>query len=103
MARLAQLSVRRALGADQRAILAQGIIEAGTLGLTGAAAGLGFTLLGLHMARGLFGEASRVLTSLNGGDVAIAIAVSVLATMLAGLYPSWRASQVQPAWQLKMQ
>lgn len=103
MARLAQVSVRRALGADRRAILAQCIIEAGTLGLSGAAVGLGFTLLGLALARGLFGDASRVLTALNGGDIAIAIAVSVLATMLAGLYPSWRASQVQPAWQLKMQ
>jgi ABC-type lipoprotein release transport system permease subunit len=29
--------------------------------------------------------------------------VSVGTTMLAGLYPSWRASQVQPAWQLKTQ
>ena len=103
MARIGQVSVRRALGADQRAILAQCVVETGTLGLTGAAVGLGFTLLGLGMARGLFGDASRVLTSLNGGDIAIAIAVSVATTMLAGLYPSWRASQVQPAWQLKTQ
>jgi putative ABC transport system permease protein len=103
MARLGQVSVRRALGADQRAVLAQCIVESGTLGLTGAAAGLGFTLLGLSMARGLFGDATRVLTSLNGSDIAIAIAVSVFTTMLAGLYPSWRASQVQPAWQLKTQ
>jgi putative ABC transport system permease protein len=103
MARLGQVSVRRALGADQRAILSQCIVESGTLGLTGAAVGLGFTLLGLGLARGLFGDASAVLTSLNGGDVAIAVAVSVGTTMLAGLYPSWRASQVQPAWQLKTQ
>jgi putative ABC transport system permease protein len=29
------------------------------------------------------------------------LGVAVLATMLAGLYPTMRASAVQPAWQLK--
>jgi putative ABC transport system permease protein len=33
--------------------------------------------------------------------VALALGVSVLATLLAAVYPSWRASRVQPAWQLK--
>jgi len=26
-----------------------------------------------------------------------------VATVLAGLYPTWRAAHVQPAWQLKAQ
>ena len=83
--------------------MAQCIVETGTLGLTGAAVGLGFTLLGLNMARGAFADATRVLTSLNGGDIAIAIGMSIFTTILAGLYPCWRASQIQPAWQLKTQ
>jgi len=31
----------------------------------------------------------------------LTLVVAVLATMLAGLYPTYRASRVQPAWQLK--
>jgi putative ABC transport system permease protein len=27
----------------------------------------------------------------------------VFATILAGLYPTWRAAHIQPAWQLKAQ
>jgi putative ABC transport system permease protein len=29
--------------------------------------------------------------------------LGVIATIIAGLYPTWRAVQVQPAWQLKAQ
>ena len=43
------------------------------------------------------------LTRLDGGDVVIAVLLSVGATLLAGLYPAWRATQVQPALRLKVQ
>jgi putative ABC transport system permease protein len=29
------------------------------------------------------------------------LVVSVLTTVIAAFYPTWRAAQVQPAWQLK--
>jgi putative ABC transport system permease protein len=31
----------------------------------------------------------------------LTLIVAVIATVLAGLYPTWRASRVQPALQLK--
>jgi putative ABC transport system permease protein len=39
--------------------------------------------------------------TLNLPMVTSTIALAVLATLAAGLYPTWRAAQVQPAWQLK--
>jgi putative ABC transport system permease protein len=36
-------------------------------------------------------------------DTAIAVLLAVGATVVAGLYPTWRAAHVQPAWQLKAQ
>ncbi len=33
----------------------------------------------------------------------ITLVVAVGVTVCAGLYPTWRASRVQPAWQLKAQ
>ncbi|HTW73968.1 MAG TPA: ABC transporter permease [Steroidobacteraceae bacterium] len=103
MARTTQVSVRRALGADARAIFAQCLVEAGTIGLAGGAVGLALTVLGLGVASGLFGDGAAVLTHLSGADVLIAIALSVSTALIAGVYPTWRAARIQPAWQLKVQ
>ena len=43
------------------------------------------------------------LTHLDPTGVGIALALAIVATVMAGLYPTWRAAQVQPAWQLKAQ
>jgi putative ABC transport system permease protein len=42
-----------------------------------------------------------LLTHLDAIDTAATVALAIVATMLAGLYPTWRAMRVQPAWQLK--
>jgi len=47
--------------------------------------------------------ATARLTHLSPTDIAIALSLAVCATTLAGLYPTWRAAHVQPAWQLKAQ
>jgi len=33
--------------------------------------------------------------------LALTLLIAVVATLLAGLYPTFRAARVQPAWQLK--
>jgi putative ABC transport system permease protein len=101
MARSGVICVRRALGATRRAIFAQFMIEAGLIGLAGGFAGIGLTVLGLMSCRALLQGDVSVLARLHGGDVLIAVAVALAATLLAGLYPTWRAMQVQPALQLK--
>jgi putative ABC transport system permease protein len=53
--------------------------------------------------RSLLSEEVGRLTYFSPMDISIAIVLAVLATTLAGLYPTWRAAQVQPAWQLKAQ
>jgi putative ABC transport system permease protein len=103
MGRAGDIGVRRALGANRRAIFAQCLIEAGVIGLAGGLLGLALTGLGLMGLRALLSEDVSRLTHFGLADVAIAIALSVVATTLAGLYPTWRAAQVQPAWQLKAQ
>jgi putative ABC transport system permease protein len=42
-----------------------------------------------------------LLTHLDAADVSFAVLLGVFATMLAGLYPTWRAAHVEPAWQIK--
>jgi putative ABC transport system permease protein len=103
MGRAADIGVRRALGANRGAIFGQYLIEAGVVGLAGGLLGLALTALGLMGLRSLLSETVNRLTHFSLTDVAIAVTLSVVATTLAGLYPTWRAAQVQPAWQLKAQ
>jgi len=101
MSRAGEIGVRRALGATRRAIFAQCLIEAGVIGVAGGLLGLTLTLLGLGGLRMLLSEEIGGLTHISVPDVVIALLLAVVATLLAGLYPTWRAAQVQPAWQLK--
>ena len=103
MGRAGDIGVRRALGASRRAIFGQCLIEAGVVGLAGGLLGLLLTALGLAGLRSLLSEEVTRLTHFSLADITIAILLAVLATTLAGLYPTWRAAQVQPAWQLKAQ
>jgi putative ABC transport system permease protein len=103
MGRSVDIGVRRALGANRGAIFAQCLIEAGVVGLVGGLLGLLLTALGLLGLRSLFSEDVSRLTHLGITDISIAVLLSMIATILAGLYPTWRAAQVQPAWQLKAQ
>jgi putative ABC transport system permease protein len=71
--------------------------------LAGGLLGLLLTALGLKGLHSLLSEDVNRLTHLGLVDIGIAVVLSVVATVLAGLYPTWRAAQVQPAWQLKAQ
>jgi putative ABC transport system permease protein len=103
MGRAGDIGVRRALGANRGAIFSQCLIEAAVVGFAGGLLGLVLTALGLMGLRSLLSESVSRLTHLSLSDIAIAVSLSVVATTLAGLYPTWRAAQVQPAWQLKAQ
>ena len=103
MGRAADIGVRRALGASRSAILAQCLIEAGVVGIAGGLLGVLLTVLGLWALRGVLSEQILELTHLDPAGVGIALLLATVATIIAGLYPTWRAAHVQPAWQLKAQ
>jgi len=101
MSRAGDIGVRRALGASRGAIIYQCLVETAMIGLSGGALGLLLTALGLAVARALLSKDFVRLATLDFADIGIAILLAVGATLLAGLYPTWRAARVQPAWQLK--
>jgi putative ABC transport system permease protein len=103
MARAQEIGVRRALGANRRAIFTQCLVESSVIGLAGAALGLALTTLGLLGLRALLSKSASALANLDMLDVGIVIVLALASAILAGLYPTWRAGQVQPAWQLKAQ
>ncbi|MFC5740157.1 ABC transporter permease [Dyella tabacisoli] len=101
MRRAPEIGVRRALGASRREIYGQFLIEAGTVGLAGGLLGLLLTGLGVFGVSLVFDPKIARLATLDASLVALTMLVAVLATVLAAFYPTWRAAQVQPAWQLK--
>jgi len=103
MGRAGDIGVRRALGASRGAIFMQCLIETGIVGLAGGIVGLGLTALGLWAARSLLTKEFVALTHLDLTDTGLTVLLAVAATVAAGLYPTWRAAHVQPAWQLKAQ
>jgi putative ABC transport system permease protein len=99
--RAAEFSLRRALGASRRNLFLQGVWESLLVGLIGAAVGLLWTWAGLGALRGLVPEAIVSTTALQPAVVALTVVLAIGVTMLAGLYPAWRASRTAGALRLK--
>jgi putative ABC transport system permease protein len=51
----------------------------------------------------LFGEFIENMVGMDWVMVLTAIGLAILSAVLAGLYPTWRASRIAPASQLKTQ
>ncbi|RYE80021.1 MAG: FtsX-like permease family protein, partial [Oxalobacteraceae bacterium] len=98
--RSGEIGVRRALGASRGAIFAQCLVEAGSIGLAGGVAGLGLAWLGLWVVRQQPVDYAK-LAHLDPKMLLLTFALALVASLLAGLLPSWRAIQVAPALQLK--
>lgn len=102
MRRAPEIGIRRALGASRAAIYRQFLIEGATLGCLGGVLGVVLTLLGAWGAGGLFEPKIAALVHADASLVALTVGVATAATVLAALYPTWRAAQTQPAWQIKV-
>ena len=99
--RSSEIGVRRALGAPRGAIYFQFLTEAGIVGAAGGVLGLLLTGLGVASVGWVLPRDIASLARIDVSLLLLTLLVAVVATMLAGLYPTWRASRVQPAWQLK--
>lgn len=67
------------------------------VGVAGAAVGLLVTWGGLVGLRALYQEtATGTLARMDVGMVAITVAVALAASLLAGIFPTWKACGVTP-------
>lgn len=101
MRRAPEIGVRRALGASRRAIYAQFLLEAGVVGAAGGVLGLVLTALGVAGVGIVFDPDIARLAHINLSLLLLTLLLAVGCTVIAAVYPTWRASRVQPAWQLK--
>ncbi len=99
--RSSEIGVRRALGAQRLSIYAQFLTEAGMIGLAGGVLGLLLTGVGVASVGWVLPKDIASLARVDLVLLALTLLIAVVATLLAGLYPTFRAARVQPAWQLK--
>lgn len=98
--RSGEIGVRRALGATRRSVFLQYLMEAAMIGLVGAVLGVLLALAGLAAVR-LQPVDYAAFARLDLNMLALAVGLSVLASLLAGLLPAWQACRIAPALQLK--
>jgi putative ABC transport system permease protein len=97
--------LRRALGASRRDIVRQHLVEVLLIGLAGGALGLVLAVAGLAGIRAIFVDdtAYERLTAVDPVVVIATLALSLVAGLIAGLYPAWRIGRTAPAVYLKTQ
>jgi putative ABC transport system permease protein len=99
--RSSEIGVRRALGAPKLAIYAQYTTEAAIVGLAGGVLGLLLTWVGVQGVSWVLPKEIATLARVDFSLLVLTLLVAVIATVIAGIYPTFRASRVQPALQLK--
>ena len=113
----ADIAILRTLGASPRSVQSIFVVQGATAGVIGTVAGLGLGLLVAYNVDPIVGfiEAllhakflppslylvSRMPSDPHASDIIPIVLVSLLLSFLATLYPSYRASRVQPAEALR--
>jgi len=113
----ADIAILRTLGASPRSIMGIFMVQGSLSGVLGTLGGLGLgllvacnidvivpfieRLLGVHFLPGSIYLISKMPSDPQAGDVVPIAVISLLLSLLATLYPSWRASRVQPAEALR--
>lgn len=89
--RTREIGVRKALGAQEKDIWTQFLIEAGMLTLSGGIIGVMFGyLMSIMMSR------SGTTTVVAADMVFLAVGVSIAIGLFFGFYPAWQASRLNP-------
>jgi lipoprotein-releasing system permease protein len=113
----ADIAILRTLGASPSSIMGIFMVQGALSGILGTLAGLGLgllvafnvdvivpfieRLLGVHFLPGSIYLISTMPSDPQSGDIVPVAVVALVLSFMATLYPSWRASRVQPAEALR--
>lgn len=90
--RTREIGIRKALGARNRDVLAQFIVESATLSLTGALIGIGAGIALAFAVR----AATPLPAAVAPWSIGLGVALGILVGMIAGVYPARQASKLDP-------
>ena len=100
LARELDVGIRRAMGATRSQVFQRFAIEAAMLGLAGGCVGIAFAQAGLWLVRRR-PDAYAGLAHMHAGALLAALGASLVAALVAGALPAWRACRVAPAANLR--
>jgi putative ABC transport system permease protein len=103
MERTREIGLLKALGFTNETILALFLAESGVIGLTGGLMGVVAGVGGAHLLAVLtpFGEGISINPVFKAWDMAYVWSLSLTLSLIAGLYPAWRASKLSPLTALR--
>ncbi|MCL4396185.1 MAG: ABC transporter permease [Chloroflexi bacterium] len=87
-----EIGIRKAVGARRRDVLAQFLLEAVTLSVTGGVMGV---VVGIGIAQ-LVNLSGAMTTQITLDSVLLSVSFAMAVGLLFGLYPAWRASLLHP-------
>lgn len=90
--RRVEIGIRRAVGSRKRDIILQFLLESSFISLMGGVAGV---VVGLLISTLVF-TLSQLPFSISSGGLMVSFAASVIVGILAGIYPSQKATTIQP-------
>jgi putative ABC transport system permease protein len=95
--RTREIGIRRALGAKKKHIVQQFLVEAGVLSALGGLAGVGLGVLVPYGIERWFAQQ----TDIKPEHVLLAFGISAAVGVVFGLYPAWRAANMDPVEALR--
>ena len=87
-----EIGLRKALGARRRQILVQFMIESAVLCAIGGVLGL----LLAALISGAVAASTPIPMTITAGYILLSLFVSSVVGLIAGIYPAWRASRLDP-------
>ena len=104
LARSNEVGVRRALGASRRDVFLQHVVECQVVALLGGVIGVVLAALSLRALNAFMLDMTnrQSIFSLDLPMLLLALALSVAAGLISGVYPAWRICRLAPANHLKI-
>ncbi|PYQ49844.1 MAG: ABC transporter substrate-binding protein [Acidobacteria bacterium] len=105
LARAPEIGVRRALGARRLDIFVQHVVECELVGVIGGLIGVALALGGLAWINNWMKTVAQRgdVFQLDGEMAVLSFVLSLVAGLIAGVYPAWRVCRIAPAVHLKVQ
>ncbi|MDI6876234.1 MAG: ABC transporter permease [Methanomicrobiales archaeon] len=95
--RIREIGILRSIGTQKREILLMFVYEAGILGIVGAGIGAALSLaIGYIVVLGMVGTTEYFFTADSLAYVITAMLIGIVVCVVTGVYPAWRASNLDP-------